>query len=180
MDRRNKNLKAILICVLTAAIIVIVLLVLYKNKDNTEKHDQYIITHYIRENTDIWEVKVNTSNGLKELYKNGERIEVLQPLSVKNAMPYLELPLTDESIDIEKEEQLQIITWNSNLNKSASYINYLKNNGFTELRYAATPSYIEIYMQKDNVIKRIIILKDSIMVADVKDNNLPDIKNYYK
>ena len=79
-------------------------------------------------------------------------------------------------MDIEKEEPVQAITWKSDLKKSALYLKYLQDNGFKQLRRTETPEYIEVYMEKDEVIKRIVIFNDVIMIGNLVVDRLEEIK----
>lgn len=162
------------------AILLGIVCIFVLNTSKTDIDISYVTTCLIREGNDIWEVRVEFPAGHKILYKNGEKVEVLQAIGLRNAKQCLELPEVNESKDIDEFELRYKITWNSNLEQSASYIKYLKEQGYREIRYAANESYIEIYLQKEDIISRILITTNSIMTAEVKNNILPDIKYYYQ
>lgn len=178
-----KYLRVVAMVVALGIAIGIIITILSNIKDSPKDEVEYITTAHIRDGNDTWEVRVDTVSGNKYIYKNGEEVEVIMSLRSVSVLPYMKLPDIDESddkINIEDGEELQIITWASDLKTSASYLNYLKGEGFTEVRYAATQNYIEVYMEHKETLKRIIILRDTIMTADVDKKELPSIENYYK
>src|SRR5690606_16434412 len=113
------------------------------------------------------------------LYKNGEKERDILGLPIKDAKEVIKLPeiATNEAgVDIEKEEPVQAITWKSDLKKSALYLKYLQDNGFKQLRRTETPEYIEVYLERDEVIKRIVIFNDVIMIGNLVVDRLEEIK----
>lgn len=159
-----------------ALIVVLVLGFIYMNKAE-HKADNFVIIQRIIDGDDVWEERVKFPDGTRELYKNNIKIMDIPGLKIETALPILELPKTVEiGVNIEDEMPIQALTWASNLEKSAKYLNYLKNSGFKQLRMTQTPSYIEVYMGKDDAIKRLIIFKDVIMIGDLVIKELEPIK----
>lgn len=161
------------------ALILIVVLVLGFMYMNKTKHmiENFVIIQRIIDGDDVWEERVKFPDGTRELYKNNIKVRDIPGLKIETALPILELPKTKEiGVNIEDEMPIQALTWASDLEKSARYLNYLKNNGFKQLRMTQTPSYIEVYMGKGDVIKRLIIFKDAIMIGDLAVKELEPIK----
>lgn len=183
--RKNKKLILMLLIIVIVLVIMTIVVISIAVKDSlkeeTEDKAYSVVVCEVREKENIWEVKVEYPAGHKILYKNGVEQEILQSLTTTGAKECLKLPTTDNvGKDIEARGTDQIITWSAKLTESAEYINLLKHNGYTEIRYASTPDYIEVFLQKDATIKRVLILKESIMIADTIIEQLPDIKYYYQ
>ncbi len=176
--RLNKKILCIIGGILLVGILITMVLL---KKDETEPvQETYVTTTIVRESGNTWEIRVVFPAGKKFMYLNGEQKEVLQELGIKETKPHIELPEVEEGENIEETDSVQVITWKCDLKRSASYVKYLMDNGYTELRYAATQSYIEMYLQKEDKIKRLIISSENLMVADVLNKELPDIKYYYQ
>jgi hypothetical protein len=122
-----------------------------------------------------------------DLYKyyfvDNEKVSQLTYSQTIGAKGIMSLPNeSDEGYNlIGKEEPTSELTWSADLDTSIKYINYLKLSGYSDLRTIYTPTYVEKYLQKGSIIKRILILKDSIMVADVVTSfELPTVESYFE
>lgn len=122
---------------------------------------------------------INEGEKYSNIYKNGEKVEVKNTIPSKGKA--MELPNIKGTLDIEKKEKVKELTYEASLEESAKYINFLIKEGYSILRESYTPEYIEIYMTKGVLGRRIIILNNIIMVGELADGwKLPDISNYFK
>lgn len=122
---------------------------------------------------------VNEGEKYSNIYHNGEKIDVKDVIPSKGKA--MELPKVSGTLDIEKKEKVRELTYKASLEESAKYINFLLKEGYQILREAYTPEYIEFYMTKGTIERRIIILNNIIMVGVLDDGwKLPDISNYFK
>jgi hypothetical protein len=141
--------------------------------------EKCVVVKRVVDGNDVWEERVTFPAGTKALYKNGEKERDIFGLPIKDAKEVIKLPeiATNEAgVDIEKEEPVQAITWKSDLKKSALYLKYLQDNGFKQLRRIETPEYIEVYLEKDGVTKRVVVFNDVIMIGNLAVNKLEEIK----
>ncbi len=173
--------KLLLIVITTLLVLIVLGVLINKPTINNEENNNYIVTHYVKELDDIWEVRVNTVNKQVGVYKNNTKMQEYYSETTPNTQRYMELPIVDDfeiGVNIEEETPYIPLTWESNTYKSGQYLKYLTKVGYKERRIVKTPSYIEVYMTKDNTMKRIIISNDSIIIGDVVNKTLPDVINY--
>lgn len=149
---------------------------------NKEEEDKGIIEIRVRDvnylNETVTEL-INKGDKYSVIYINGEEATSSKPIQSKGKA--MELPRVTGTVDIEKNEKLKELTYKASLEESAKYINYLKKQGYEILREAYTSEYIEFYMTKGTITRRIIILNNIIMTGELEDSwKLPDIEEYFK
>ena len=72
-------------------------------------------------------------------------------------------------------------SYNLHYENSYKYIRYLLDEGYSIDTYISTPQYLEIFLIKDGLYKRVVIFVDSIMVCDmVEGSEVPPIWKYLK
>ncbi len=188
MIKKRKQVKlefAILIAVTILALIIYAVYATIKfiNKDSDKSNASltYITTHKIVENNTTTEIKVNIETKERYLYINGKKKEKLGEVKT-DPSKYMETPDTSKLEtykDITTQESKDPITWKSSIEESAKFIGLLENSGYTILREANTPNYVELFFQKENTIKRVVIFTENILVADTLNKVLPQIDTYY-
>ena len=135
------------------------------------------------ESTDgISEVKVSSKDMCKYLFKDGVLIRRITSIPKAYTTPVMEMPVAKETFDIEnKQEQVSEMTWESDLQNSSNYIQYLTLSGYTTTLAIYTPDNIELFLDKGTIRKRVVIFKESIMIGEVlKDYELPTLESYLK
>lgn len=141
----------------------------------------YVIELKIKDSINkTYEVGVCTSDNLKYYLEDGIRVEKISDVPRVNVSEIFELPTVTEGYNlVEKEKPVSELTWESNLEQSAKYLKYLELSGYTHLLDIQTPSYVEIFLEKGVIRKRVIVFKESIMVGDLmKSYVLPEISKY--
>lgn len=122
---------------------------------------------------------INEGGSVSNIYKEGEKIETDKSISSKGKA--MELPVVNGSYDIEKKQMVRELTYEATLDESAKYINFLKAKGYELMREVRTPEYIEFYMTKGKIERRIIILNNIIITGKLgRGWKLPDIETYFK
>lgn len=136
----------------------------------------------VESNGVVSEVKVSSKDKLKYHFENGVLVKKLTNIPKSNATPIMELPEATGTLDIEnKEEPSCEMTWDSDLQNSANYIEYLKKAGYEVVLGVYTPDNIELFLDKGSVRKRVAIFNQTIMIGEVmKDYGLPDLSDYFK
>lgn len=81
----------------------------------------------------------------------------------------LELPDLDklDGYDIMSNKAYFNSTWQATLDESAQQVKWFIRRGYDILMQANTQRYIEMYLGKEEDIKRVIITKDTLSVTDV-------------
>ena len=182
MRQKLKIKHIILIGIVVLLLAIITVIVWPKNIETNTDTSINTVTHKIVEGDNIWEVRSNSKLNQTNLFKNDKKVKSLG-LYKSNPDTYMELGDTsslDNAYDITLDEPKDSISWNADNQKSTNYIKYLLKSGYTIIRQANTPTYIEIYTQNEDLdTKRIVILTDIIMVASTTNTKLPDIDTYY-
>lgn len=131
------------------------------------------------ENADYKVVNLAETNK-RWLYKNGNPVELLSFLPV-TPTPHLELPKTRASSDITKTApQLDKFTFESTLEQSAEYLNFLTKQGYQPIRKVFARNYIEVILTNNtDKLKRVIIQERLLMVGEIsKSTSLPSLEDY--
>lgn len=128
--------------------------------------------------------------GVSELYrdKNGFEIfevkdgEVINTYTTEYALSLkdvINLGVGEKAEDITKTATIGSFTWQSDLTRSANYIKYLEDNGYSAIRKVSTQKFVDMLMSNSVDIKRVVITQDTISVASV-DYKEFNIKNYFE
>lgn len=182
MHKRLK-LYAIGCCIL--CITIIAFCIIYFIRGDTKNGISYITTlKIVEDSSNIHEIRISSKDSCKYYFLNDEEVKKISslPIDYNASSSIFELPLVNEGYDVtSKDEPISELTWGSDLESSAKYIKYLELSGYSSLRSIYTPSYIEMYLSKGSIIKRILIFKESIMVGDlVQSFELPSLDKYLK
>lgn len=167
---------------LTFVVIILICTVFYLIRGDTFKGIEYITELKINESSKTYEVKISSEDMCKYYFEDGINIQRFSSIPRKHVNPIMELPVAESSFDIEtKGTQTSEITWESDLQTSSNYMEYLKLSGYSELRSVYTPDYIEVFLEKGTIRKRVVIFNSSIMIGNLlKDYELPNIEGYFK
>lgn len=131
------------------------------------------------ENADYKVVNLAETNK-RWLYKNGNPVELLSFFPV-TPTPHLELPKTRASSDITKTApKLDKFTFESTLEQSAEYLNFLTKQGYQPIRKVFARNYIEVILTNNtDKLKRVIIQERLLMVGEIsKSTSLPSLEDY--
>ena len=72
-------------------------------------------------------------------------------------------------------------TYNLHYENSYKYVRYLLDEGYSIDTYISSPQYLEIFLIKDGLYKRVVIFVDSLMVCDmVEGSEVPPVWEYLK
>jgi hypothetical protein len=129
----------------------------------------------------VVEVRLESPTNRTVLVEHGVITEVLSFLpSVPT--PLLSLPKVTNGLDLlTSKPQKSALTWESTLEESAKYLNFLDSQGYKTLRDVRTSEFIEKVVELDGNKRRIIIFNHTLMVGDLNnDAILPDLKEYLK
>lgn len=142
------------------------------------QESKYVVEISIKDSEKVIELK-NNGDKYSKVFVDGKEIELHNKVISKGKA--MLLPDVSNSIDIEKEKKISTLTYESDLKKSASYVNYLKSKGYVTVREVRTPEYIEYFMTLDGKGKRLIIYNNIIMVGNLKDKySLPKLDVYFE
>jgi regulatory protein YycI of two-component signal transduction system YycFG len=165
-------------------ILVVIVLVSYfffnvveKNKNSTQSTTEFIF----KEDRKTVEVRVDTVTNETKLFENNKYKETLSFVPRK-ANPVIVLPESKKSLDIiTKRAPISDLTWESSLEDSAKYLNFLDSEGYEIVREAHTSQFIELTLESNKVKKRVVIFTNILMVGDLdKDAKSTTVKEYLK
>lgn len=162
----NKNtiLLLILISLLICLIAAIGINVIY-----TTKEVNFTSLLYVDYFNETHEILLREED--KKLIYRKEGIDLELPSLPLNGKPRLEIPL----VKVSKNHLLGLtpigdMQYNLTYEKSFEYVEFLKENGYNIDILISNATYVEVYMNKQGVYKRLIIFPNSIMVADMYSN----------
>lgn len=174
--------KLIIIGACISFILIVVAVILFIGyRNNVEVSEQLIRRVELRlfdgENNYSLE---GTSDGKLYFYVNNDKVEDLGYYNTLHECLELLDSSTVVAKDITENKLIMDLTWESSIVDSSGYIKFLQNDGWKIIRQANTYSYIEVFMQKDDVIKRLIITNTFIMQGDLTlESVLPDLNTYF-
>lgn len=164
-------------------ILVIIILsgifVIYKIDSNSSQY--FVSILYIKKGNDTFELKVRNRDKVTLQVDNGvESVFSLIPRTGKERIAFPDLNKVEAKNTLEGRVQKSKLLWELTFMDSFRYVKYLiDKEGYKIEMYASTHQYIEIYLEKEGLYKRLIIFRDSIMVSDmVEDAVLPDFETY--
>lgn len=114
-------------------------------------------------------IAYNTESGDTFLFVSGHPKRLLSAFP-RQPVAVLVLPTTDALLNLATVSPVSTLTWNLSLKESVAYVNYLLAQGYSKSLTVSTPYYVEIYLQKDHLFKRLIIQDHSLMAGDLKAN----------
>lgn len=163
-------------------ILVVCLFLFFKNLGTENIKNTFTSELMIYDLGVEYEIKVDNQTG-ETIFRNGEVEEVIY-IRKRTPNPRISIPNLN---NIEAQNVLEGLstivdfTYNVDFKDSCKYLKYLILEGYELKRYVSTSQYFECYLQKDKVIKRIIIFSDSIMVCDLLEGiEIPNFYNYLK
>lgn len=168
----------LLLCTLLVISGVVLLIVFtsggLKNQNSTRSTTEFIGI----EEGKTFEVIIDNDERNTWLYVDGVKEELLTAIPFQ-AKPVLTLPKAEDAVDLEETEPTSILTWESPLQDSSNYINYLEKEGFTTIREVATPDYIELVLSKKDERKRVLIMENTLMIGGLdKQAQLTPLEEY--
>lgn len=168
-----------LILVLILVVIGVVAFFMFDFDEKSKNSTQFTTEFIFKGEGKPVEIRVNNSTKETILYV-GNKAEQTLSFVPRKADEVIVLPETDKKVDIvELREPVSELTWDSTLEESASYLNFLDSEGYDAIREAHTSSYIEIVLEKRSQRKRLIIFNNMIMVGDLSSKaKLPELKDY--
>lgn len=143
----------------------------------TEDQGYKVSLRYVN-NGEVHELRSKEGYGTY-LTKDGSEVEFLSTV-LRDSSPLLSLPESSSSEDITKlKEPVQPYTWDSTLEESVSYLNFLSSQGFKPLTEATTSQFVEKYLSNGKSTIRVIVLKTVLIVGEVDEGIvLPSLENY--
>ena len=153
-----------------------------KDKSDTINNYKASLTSVINSGVDTWEVYKCYDDQTAIVLLNG-KIQTKKSIKVMQLeQDVMQLPdvADNSSCDITQKNKVAEFTWDASLSDSAEYIKYLEEAGYTSVFNASTQTFIEIYMQKGDSIKRLIVTDSFVCVYDVANFEFKpkDIDNY--
>lgn len=164
--------------VITTAVIALTLVGLAGcgNKDPNMVDDGINRAVLIVEGDNTWEIRVESDNNSLISYVNGDKKEAIP--GKWNEKELMELPSITGENDLLGMPLITEDVYDTDLDDSAMYINYLKNNGYTETRCAQTSEFIEYYFKKESeqsITCLRVIVTDDFTVSTQVDAELPEV-----
>lgn len=149
--------------------------------DKNKKDIKYTTEFIFKEEETTIEIKVDKETGMTWKFVDGKRDKMLTSIP-RNPPSVLELPVTAKSTNIlEDREPVSDLTWESTLEESTQYLNFLKHEGYSVTRAVSTSNYIEMILTKESSRKRLIVFKTNLMEGELdQDAKLPSVKEYLK
>lgn len=128
--------------------------------------------------------------GVSELYRDkkgfeifevrdGEVINTYTTESALSLKDVINLGIGEKAEDITKTATIASYTWYADLEKSANYIKYLEDNGYSTIRKVSTQQFVDMLLSNSVDIKRVVATQDTISVVSV-DYKEFNIKNYFE
>lgn len=109
---------------------------------------------------------------------NGVDVKLLS-MFPQRPVKYLRLPKTSELFNVASTNQVAPLTWDVSLNISSEYVNYLVSQGYTVLMEVNATNFIEIYLVKGGMTKRLLIQPNLLISGDLNSSaNLPSINSF--
>lgn len=129
-----------------------------------------------------YEIKVN--NQTKEtIFREGDIEEVIFRYP-RTGKPRISIPNLDKIQGQDMISNLKTFvdyTYNLCFQDSCKYLKYLLDTGYSMKMYAVNSQYLECFLEKEKVIKRLIIFSDSLMVCNLADGvEIPKVYEYFK
>lgn len=146
-----------------------------------DEEDNYFVSEFlICTNTDEYEIKVNQQNKYTIFIENGiEEVMYAYPREGKSRLVFPDLDEIRGEDTLEGRKQIVNYTYNMSYTDGFKYLKYLLDTGFYIDMYVSTPQYIEVFLLKDSVYKRIVLFSDTLMVCDmVEGTELPPVWEY--
>jgi len=129
--------------------------------------DNYIIREVVY-GEKTWEVYRDDVNQINIVVLNGKERSRYKDTNVITEQKLMTLPMeiTKDSEDITKRKEYASYTWVSNLRSSVKYMNYLNDEGYKEVIKITTPDFIDMYVEKEGSVRRVIISEEYISVYE--------------
>ena len=146
-----------------------------------DEEDNYFVSELlICTNTDEYEIKVNQQNKYTIFIENGiEEVMYAYPREGKSRLVFPDLDDIRGEDTLEGRKQIVNYTYNMSYTDGFKYLKYLLDTGFYIDMYVSTPQYIEVFLLKDSVYKRVVLFSDTLMVCDmVEGTELPPVWEY--
>lgn len=168
-------------CVVVILIIFgLLLLFTGTNNDNIIKQQDYIVEEVLISSNNTYEIR-GYSDGKLYLYVNGSQSEYLGHYNTITQHIQLYDSVTITKKDITENPMIMDLTWKADLAESSGYIALLKSQGWVVDRQFCCPRYIELFLSKDEVIKRVIITNTFLMQGDLTSESvLPALSTYFE
>lgn len=162
-------------------VILIVAYFLFNGGDKFKNNKQYTTEFILKEDGDTFEVRYDHKSKNTFLFKNGKRSEILSGIP-RRPNKVLVLPKVKGKEDIVSDKPpISELTWESSLEESVKYLNFLKGEGYRVIREAKSHQFAEFILRYGENKKRIIIFNNVMMVGDLdKDAKLPKLDEYLK
>ena len=138
-----------------------------KYTDNINTH-VFISEILIYKDNNEYEIKIENETGYTYFRENDlEEIIYRYP---RQGTSRISVPLLEdiEGVDILKSLKPYVdFTYNVSFEEGSKYLKYLLNEGYDIEMYVSTSQYFECFLKKENTIKRVVLLSDSLMVCDL-------------
>lgn len=168
--------------ILFTVFVVILLLVLslFSNPVEKEKGSEVTVVLDSVTSKGNYSIVYNHDTGQTVLAKDGVEVKILSNF-YQEIEGVLQLPEVTNTEDITLKESVTENAWESDLVSSVSYINKLEEEGFTIKQRIGTSHYVDLVLTKEDSVKRVIILRNLILVSDMEsDSKLPDVEEVIK
>lgn len=150
-----------------------------KYTDNINTH-VFISEILIYKDNNEYEIKIENETGYT-YFRENDLEEIIYRYS-RQGTSRISVPLLEniEGVDILKSLKPYVdFTYNVSFEEGSKYLKYLLNEGYDIEMYVSTSQYFECFLKKENTIKRVVLLSDSLMVCDlIEGSELPSVKDY--
>lgn len=176
-------LKYLLFITFFVVCICLTLSFLKKEQNDTQSYISEVLISLKEEDiVKEYEIKVNTKNKSTIFREdNIEEVIYTYPREGKPRISFPNLEDIEEDNIIEGKNTIVNYTYNLSYSDSCKYIKYLINNGYSIEMFISTSQYLEIYLLKNNIYRRLVLFSDSLMVCDMIEGvELPKVWEYLK
>lgn len=178
--RLFKNVWFYVILIFLLSVIVFMVFFTENRNNNVRNTTRYTIEFTLTKPSNKVVIAYDKKAQDTWLFENGAKKTLISSV-VRNPVKPLRLPSTTKKVDVVSAKPTSPLTWSSSLKESAEYVNYLESEGYSSILTVDTPSYIEMYLQRGTIRKRLII-QDQILMAGNLDTSakLPSVSTFIK
>ena len=133
-------------------------------------------------NGNEYEVKINNKEKVT-IFRENDVEEIIYRYP-REGKPRISLPNLNQVVGediLQGKETILDYTYNIKFSDGCKYLKYLIDNGYSVEMYISTSQYLELFLQKDGLYKRLVLFKDTLMICNLLENTeLPNIWEYLK
>lgn len=185
MVERGVAVKKALVLLVLVLIVGVVLFVIFDRANFSQNGQdvQFVTDILVIRGGESKEIRIMNPSRHSYLFENGVKMRVVSVIPT-TSVGILQLPKIGTVLGKNvPDSRLPVseLTWVSSLYESSGYIQFLLDSGYVIDLIAYTSQFIECFLTRDGVTKRVIIFNEFIMVGDLLEGvALPSVDSYFK